>query len=114
MSRVDEPEDLDEVDEDVDTLPTRLFRPDDYAPETPAAIYLRDISQVALLTAEEEVELARALERGNAAKKKLATGGLSPREAHRLEIEAQEGEAARRRLLESNLRLVVSVARKYM
>ncbi|MCC7104762.1 MAG: sigma-70 family RNA polymerase sigma factor, partial [Chloroflexi bacterium] len=42
------------------------------------------------------------------------TGGLSPREAHRLEIEAQEGEAARRRLLESNLRLVVSVARKYM
>jgi RNA polymerase primary sigma factor len=118
--RLDEPdqeeeEQVDEtIDEDVDRLPSRLFEPSDYAPETPAAIYLRDISRTPLLTAEEEVELARALERGEQAKRALADPGLEPDKARRLEDEAKEGEAARKRLTESNLRLVVSVARKYM
>jgi RNA polymerase primary sigma factor len=83
-------------------------------PDTPAAIYLRDISRVPLLIAEEEVMLAKALEAGDIAKGRLE-GGLVPA----AEVEAQEDEArigaeARRRLTESNLRLVVSVARKYM
>lgn len=103
-----------EVDREVDRLPTRLFQPSEYSPDTPAAIYLRDISRVPLLTAEEEVDLARALERGEQAKPRVAKPGLSSKEIERLEAEIREGEAARKRLTESNLRLVVSVARKYM
>jgi RNA polymerase primary sigma factor len=104
-----------EIEEDVDTLPTRFFQPSDYLPETPAAIYLRDISQVPLLTAEEEVDLARALERGEAARRKLAQNvTLATEQREQLEEDVRAGQAARKRLTESNLRLVVSVARKYM
>src|SRR5581483_5447230 len=99
---------------ETDRLPTRLFQPAEYSPETPAAIYLRDISRVPLLTAEEEVELARAIERGEAARAKLAADQLSPDERQRLDEDRLAGAAARQRLTESNLRLVVSVARKYM
>jgi RNA polymerase primary sigma factor len=82
-------------------------------PDTPAGIYLRDISRVPLLTAEEEVTLAKALELGDLAAAKLARG--VPRdEEKQLRIDAQAGSDARRKLTESNLRLVVSVARKYM
>jgi RNA polymerase primary sigma factor len=104
----------DEIEAEADRLPSRFFEPSEYAPETPAAIYLRDISRVPLLTAEEEVDLARAIERGTQAKARLAKGGLSPQKVESLEAEVREGEAARKRLTESNLRLVVSVARKYM
>jgi RNA polymerase primary sigma factor len=85
-------------------------------PDTPAAIYLRDISRVPLLTAEEEVALARALERGEEAGKKVgrASGACSAEGQTQLQDEIAAGAEARRRLTESNLRLVVSVARKYM
>ena len=83
-------------------------------PDTPAAIYLRDISRVPLLTAEEEVILAKALEAGDIAKSKLANGLVPEAEIEQQEDEAHRGAEARRRLTESNLRLVVSVARKYM
>ena len=117
--REEEPEEEEEevddsIEQDVDALPRRVFEPTEYSPDSPAAIYLRDISRVPLLTAEEEVELARALERGDQAKRALAKGGLAPEKAQALEDEMRAGEAARRRLTESNLRLVVSVARKYM
>jgi RNA polymerase primary sigma factor len=69
---------------------------------------------VPLLSADQEVELAQALERGIQAKKALATGGLAEQAVLDLEEQARLGEAARRTLTESNLRLVVSVARKYM
>ena len=83
-------------------------------PDTPAAIYLRDISRVPLLTAEEEVTLAKALEAGDIAKSKLKDGQVAPADIEDQEDVAQCGADARRRLTESNLRLVVSVARKYM
>lgn len=83
-------------------------------PDTPAAIYLRDISRVPLLTAEEEVMLAKALEAGDIARNKLASGLVAEADVEQQEDEAQRGAEARRRLTESNLRLVVSVARKYM
>jgi len=83
-------------------------------PDTPAAIYLRDISRVPLLTAVEEVTLAKALEAGDIARNKLAAGLVAPAEIEQQEDEARVGAAARLRLTESNLRLVVSVARKYM
>jgi RNA polymerase primary sigma factor len=83
-------------------------------PDTPAAIYLRDISRVPLLTAEEEVTLAKALEAGDIARNKLQSGLVAEAEIEQHEDEAETGAQARRRLTESNLRLVVSVARKYM
>src|SRR5262249_49344988 len=83
-------------------------------PDTPAAIYLRDISRVPLLTAEEEVTLAKALEAGDIARNKLQSGLVAASEIEAHEDEAGRGAEARRRLTESNLRLVVSVARKYM
>jgi RNA polymerase primary sigma factor len=104
-----------DVEDDVDRLPTRFFEPAEYSPETPAAIYLRDISRVPLLTAEEEVELAQAIERGEAAREKLARADeLGSEQRQLLEEDLRLGSAARKRLTESNLRLVVSVARKYM
>jgi RNA polymerase primary sigma factor len=110
----DDPELNERVSEAADELPSRFFRPTEASTETPAAIYLRDISKVPLLTAEEEVELARALERGEQAKARLAEAGAEPSKRAALEAEVRAGQTARQRLTESNLRLVVSVARKYM
>lgn len=77
------------------------------------ALYMRDIRRYNLLTAEEEVTLAETREVGEAAAEKLRN--LAPENARRSELEplARAGAAARRRLIECNLRLVVSVARKY-
>jgi RNA polymerase primary sigma factor len=87
----------------------------DDAPPTSAAIYFRDISATALLTAEEEVELARQMERGEDAKRDLhQQGELSETLREGLEDSVTLGERARSRLTEANLRLVVSVARKYL
>jgi RNA polymerase primary sigma factor len=87
---------------------------EELTPDSAAALYLREISRTPLLTAEEEVELAKDLEAGKAADKTLAQGPQDPDERTRLERAVQQAAAARRRLIESNLRLVVSVARKYM
>jgi RNA polymerase primary sigma factor len=80
----------------------------------PAALYLREISQNPLLTAEEEVQLAQELEAGKAAQERLNEGVAAADERARLEDAVRTGQAARKRLIESNLRLVVSVARKYL
>jgi RNA polymerase primary sigma factor len=77
------------------------------------ALYMRDIRRYNLLTAEEEVTLAETREVGEAAAERLR--GLPHDNPRRTELEplARAGAAARRRLIECNLRLVVSVARKY-
>ena len=88
---------------------------DEYLPETPAAIYLRDISRVKLLTAEQEVEYAMSIEQGRFAAEELeANPDTSDERASELHRTRREGDEARRKLTEANLRLVVSVARKYM
>ena len=74
--------------------------------------YLHEIGKVALLTAEEEVELATELRRGVAAQERLAAGA-GPEERTGLKLEARRGERAKLRLTESNLRLVVSIAKRY-
>ncbi|MDQ3811267.1 MAG: sigma-70 family RNA polymerase sigma factor, partial [Chloroflexota bacterium] len=86
------------------------------APPTSAAIYFRDISSVTLLTAEEEIELAQRIEAGEDAKRKLTFRGRALSQAEREELRhmAELGELSRSRLTEANLRLVVSVARKYL
>jgi RNA polymerase primary sigma factor len=78
--------------------------------------YLREIGRTPLLNAQEEVDLAQTIEAGKAARAQLAelAGELSAMdrlEMHRLK---DHGDEARQRLIQANLRLVVSVAKKYM
>jgi RNA polymerase primary sigma factor len=76
--------------------------------------YLKSIGRRSLLTAEEEVELAKRIEAGLFAEHKLATeSGLSKRYRADLELAADDGRRAKAHMLEANLRLVVSVAKKY-
>jgi RNA polymerase primary sigma factor len=82
----------------------------------PVRMYLREIGRVSLLTAEEEVGLAKAIQRGDRGRHRLKLKGsdLTPKERAKLQTEVREGELARRRLAEANLRLVVSVAKRYI
>jgi RNA polymerase primary sigma factor len=80
-------------------------------------IYLREIGRVPLLTAEDEVELAKSIEAGLFAEEKLrglpAFGPVRVR-ADDLAQLAADGVAAKQRLIEANLRLVVSIAKRYI
>jgi RNA polymerase primary sigma factor len=78
-------------------------------------IYLREIGRVPLLTAEEEVELAKSIEAGLFAEEKMARSAILSR-PERLDLEqlAHDGVRAKQRLIEANLRLVVSIAKRYV
>ncbi|MER6920328.1 RNA polymerase sigma factor [Streptomyces spiralis] len=77
--------------------------------------YLREIGRIPLLTAAEEVELARRVEAGLFAEEKLSsTPDLDSRLAGDLDRLVVMGRVAKRRLIEANLRLVVSVAKRYV
>ncbi|WP_322974177.1 RNA polymerase sigma factor [Actinacidiphila epipremni] len=77
--------------------------------------YLREIGRIPLLTAEQEVELARAVEAGLFAEEKLAAfPALDSQLAVDLDRLVVQGRVAKRKLIEANLRLVVSVAKRYI
>lgn len=81
----------------------------------PVRQYLHEIGRVKLLTLEEEISLARRIEEGEAAKAEL-DGAKPPedeRERRRLQRIHEDGEMARQHLIEANLRLVVSIAKRY-
>ena len=76
--------------------------------------YLKSIGRTSLLTAEQEVDLAKRIEAGLFAEHKLDTEpDLSPELRRDLELVAEDGRRAKAHMLEANLRLVVSVAKKY-
>jgi RNA polymerase primary sigma factor len=88
-------------------------------------IYLREIGRVPLLTAQDEVDLAKAIEAGLFAEEKLQQGGRSPdgsaayigakvAKVAELALLSAEGMRAKQRLIEANLRLVVSIAKRYI
>ncbi|HEY8340958.1 MAG TPA: RNA polymerase sigma factor RpoD [Egibacteraceae bacterium] len=82
----------------------------------PVRMYLKEIGRVPLLTAEEEVDLAKRIEAGLVARKMLAAddGALSPEWRRQLRRVERSGEVSKRRLVEANLRLVVSIAKRYV
>ena len=76
--------------------------------------YLKSIGRTSLLTAEQEVDLAKRIEAGLFAEHKLDTAtGLDEDHRRDLELIAEDGRRAKAHMLEANLRLVVSVAKKY-
>jgi RNA polymerase primary sigma factor len=77
-------------------------------------LYLKEVSRVPLLTAEEEVELAQRIERGRMAREELARGNVNSRRRHELRRLIEDGWNAREHLITANSRLVISVAKKYM
>jgi RNA polymerase nonessential primary-like sigma factor len=77
-------------------------------------VYLNGIGKTALLTAEQEVELAKRIEAGVFAQHMLETGTkLSPKRRSELAALVRDGALAKNHLLEANLRLVVSLAKRY-
>jgi RNA polymerase primary sigma factor len=119
--------DIDLADADVVTLEaeaTALAEADrlteaDLDDQTPAMgdsvhTYLKSIGRTSLLTAEQEVDLAKRIEAGLFAEHKLDTAtGLDEAFRRDLELIAEDGRRAKAHMLEANLRLVVSVAKKY-
>jgi RNA polymerase primary sigma factor len=77
-------------------------------------LYLKEVSRVPLLNAEEEVELAQRIERGRMAREELAKGNVNNRRRQELRQLIEDGWAAREHLITANSRLVISVAKKYM
>jgi RNA polymerase primary sigma factor len=83
--------------------------------DDPVRMYLKEIGKVPLLTAAEEVSLAKRIEAGEEAAAKLdAQEGLSRAEQRKLHRTVDDGMAAKRKLVEANLRLVVSIAKRYV
>jgi RNA polymerase sigma factor (sigma-70 family) len=75
--------------------------------------YLSELGSYPLLTAEQEVELAQAIEAGRLAEAELNAGHVARGKKAQLEAVTQAAEAARRTFIQSNLRLVVSIAKRY-
>ncbi len=103
-----------------------LAEPEDEAPAAPTAaeasptsdpvrLYLKEIGKVALHTADQEVDLARRIEAGLFAAAELAGAAVLPAALVRdLKAIAYDGSVAKRQLVEANLRLVVSIAKRYV
>ena len=88
---------------------------DDVWVSDPVRMYLNDIGRYRLLTAQDEVELSMQLEAGTRATSQLEkTEDLTSEDRTILVATVRRGDAAQRRLVESNLRLVVSIARRYV
>ncbi len=100
--------DVDDTDEPVQQVVTAGATAD------PVKDYLKQIGKVPLLNAEEEVELAKRIEAGLFAEELLATRGpFKDRRQGDYEWIAEDGQRAKNHLLEANLRLVVSLAKRY-
>jgi RNA polymerase primary sigma factor len=112
----DPPEDELIPHEEAETEPELIL--DDYLAnidtDDTIGLYLKEVSRVPLLTADEEVELAQRIERGRLAREELARGNVSQRRRTELRRLIEDGWAAREHLITANSRLVISVAKKYM
>ena len=127
----DDDDDDDEIilddDDEVEVENIDLSVPDGVSVEDPVRMYLKEIGKVPLLSAEEEINLAQRMEEGNVATEKIqllkARMEEAEDEAEKAEIQEEIkamqkdidlGSDAKKRLAEANLRLVVSIAKRYV
>ena len=116
------PDDVDPpLDEIVDIEEEELVDPnalvDSFAIDDPVRMYLKEIGKVPLLSPEEEIELAQKMSSGNLAQEQLdeaEENSLSPEDVSQLKALVKEGDKAKQKLAEANLRLVVSIAKRYV
>ena len=106
-----------EIEEEELVDPNELV--DSFSIDDPVRMYLKEIGKVALLSADEEVTLAAAMAEGVAAQEKLTAAeedgtALDGAERAALENAVKEGERSKQKLAEANLRLVVSIAKRYV
>ena len=92
---------------------------DSFNIDDPVRMYLKEIGKVPLLNADEEVELATAMTAGHVAQERIETAAeagetIGDEEMARLQEDIKKGEAAKQSLAEANLRLVVSIAKRYV
>ena len=129
--RMSDDDDDDEIilddDDEVEVENIDLSVPDGVSVEDPVRMYLKEIGKVPLLSAEEEINLAQRMEEGNVATEKIqllkARMEEAEDEAEKAEIQEEIkamqkdidlGSDAKKRLAEANLRLVVSIAKRYV
>ena len=110
-------EEIAEIEEEELVDPNTLV--DSFNIDDPVRMYLKEIGKVALLTADEEVVLATAMTAGHEAQERMDTAAengetLSDEEMAQLNRAIKAGEAAKQSLAEANLRLVVSIAKRYV
>jgi RNA polymerase primary sigma factor len=77
-------------------------------------LYLREVGHVPLLTAQEEIALAKRIERAKSPARQLAANKLNPKQRAKLKTLVADGQAAREHLITANTRLVISIAKKYV
>ena len=127
-------DDMDEVpddEEDIDIENIDLSVPDGVSIEDPVRMYLKEIGKVQLLSADEEIDLAKVIELGLENKQNVVDLEKRIRKTENQEVKEElqaqletlkaevgdsitKGEAAKKRLAEANLRLVVSIAKRYV
>ena len=127
----DDDDDDDEIilddEEEVEVEKIDLSVPDGVSVEDPVRMYLTEIGKVPLLSAEEEIELAKKMEAGAVAEEKISLLKTRMQESEddaekeeikaeikELQKEVDWGDDAKKRLAEANLRLVVSIAKRYV
>ena len=97
-----------------------LSMPEGISIDDPVRMYLKEIGKVPLLTADEEIDIAMRMERGDSAKEALEKGvnengeALTEDEKKMYQAHIDDGTQAKRMLAEANLRLVVSIAKRYV
>jgi len=114
LETMDEGKDvIDRTNSRDDTDESHSFDLSNIAASNTVSLYFKEMGREPLLTREQEVKLAKQMERGREAKRKLDEEDLGSAEEERLERLIRKGQAAREHLIKANTRLVVSIAKRY-